>query len=371
MIYLDNAATTMPKAPGVVRAVQDAMLHCASIGRSSHAPAKMAADIAFRCRALAAKLFHTKADRIVFTMNATHGLNQAIFSVVKPGDRIVISGFEHNSVLRPLHALGADIHIAGRNLFDPNDTLQTFRYAMNTETKAVICTHVSNVFGYILPLEEIAAVCAEREVPLIVDASQSAGILPIDFQKLQAAFVAMPGHKGLYGPQGTGLLLCGELPNPLIFGGTGSLSKSMEMPVFLPDRMEAGTQNTPGIAGLLAGLEFLQEYGLEKIRMHEQGLMDRLWQNLKDVHKIRIWHAENSKQAGVMSFTINDLDCETVAEYLSDEGFAVRAGLHCAPIAHESAGTLESGTVRISVSAFNSAAEMDDFGACLQKIGNR
>ena len=246
MIYLDAAATTLQKPDTVRLAVLRAMQRCASVGRGGHPPAMEAAESVYRCRQIAAELFGAEAEQVVFTMNATHALNIAVRSLVHSGDEVVISGFEHNAVWRPLTAAGAELKIAGRKLFDPEDTLRAFDAAVTERTRAVFCTHVSNVFGYILPIEQIAALCRVRGVPFVLDASQSAGTLPLSLQELGAAFLAMPGHKGLYGPQGTGILLCGMLPEPLLAGGTGSLSREARMPDFLPDRAEAGTHNVPG-----------------------------------------------------------------------------------------------------------------------------
>lgn len=367
MIYLDNAATTMPKPDAVYEAVNTAMRTCASLGRGGHPAAMEAARIAYECRALAAALFDTQPDRVVFTLNATHGLNIAIKSMVRPGDSVVISGFEHNAVLRPLYHMGADITIAGAELFDPEDTVRAFREAITPETKAVICTHVSNVFGYILPVEEIAALCAEREIPLILDAAQSAGCLPVSMKHLRAAFIAMPGHKGLYGPQGTGLLLCGQMPKSLMEGGTGSQSALPEMPDFLPDAAEAGTHNIPGIAGLLEGMRYVQQRGTEAILRHEQQLLELLHAQLQVIPTLKQFYAGASLQAGVLSFCLMDEDCEQTAERLAEAGIAVRAGLHCAPLAHRNAGTQNTGTVRVSVSDFNTEEDVRKLTEALQR----
>ena len=246
MIYLDAGATTLQKPPMVAYHMQSALRRMATPGRGAYAPAMRAADAVYDCRVLAAELFGAQPEQVVFTMNATHALNLAIKTLVRPGGRAVISGFEHNAVVRPLHHIGAETIVAGRRLFDPTDTLAAFEAAVTPDTQAVICTHVSNVFGYILPLEEIAALCRARRVPLIVDASQSAGLLPVSLEALGAAFVCMPGHKALYGPQGTGLLLCGRTPDTLLEGGSGSASRLPDMPQELPDHAEAGTQNVCG-----------------------------------------------------------------------------------------------------------------------------
>ena len=370
MIYLESAATTLQKPPSVARATAHAIDHLASPGRGGHRPAMAAADTAFACREEAAALFHVPSvDQVVFTFNATHGLNIAIKTLVHPGDRVVISGYEHNAVTRPLHAIPeVEILVARSPLFDRQGMIDSFRQCLDQGADAAICTHVSNVFGFILPIQEIAELCRQREVPLIVDASQSAGVLPLDIQELGAAFVAMPGHKGLYGPQGTGLLLCNRDPTPILEGGTGSESLKQSMPQFLPDRLEAGTHNIAGVAGLLEGLRFLRRRDIRWIAGHESRLIQRMGNGLSRLPGVEVFQASMPKaQSGVLSFRIKGRDCEDVGEALGDRGFALRAGLHCAPEAHRTAGTLETGTVRASVSAFNTEMEIDRF---LRAIGD-
>ena len=356
MIYFDAAATSMPKPPAVYTRALVAMRAFASPGRGGHRAAMRAAEAVYACREAAGALFDAQPEQVVFTMNATHGLNIAIKTLLRPGDEAVISGFEHNAVVRPLHKLGAHTVIAGRRLFDPEDTLRAFDRAVTEKTRAVICTHVSNVFGYILPVEKIAALCRARGVPFILDASQSAGILPVSLQKLGAAFIAMPGHKGLYGPQGTGILLCGRMPESLLEGGTGSLSALAQMPDFLPDGAEAGTQNVTGIHALSAGLEFIRSRGERAIFDHEVRLRQLLAAALRELPGARVW--EGAPQTGVLSVSLRNEDCEQTAQRLAEHDIAVRAGLHCAPLAHESAGTLETGTVRFSFSAFNTERQV-------------
>ena len=363
MIYLDSAATTLQKPAAVATASARAINNLASPGRGGHRPAMAAAETAFTCREAAARLFHVDdPERVVFTFNATHGLNIAIKTLAWPGSRVVISGYEHNAVTRPLHALGADIRVARSPLFDQEAALAAFGRELDRGADLAVCTHVSNVFGFILPIEGIAGLCRERGVPLIVDASQSAGAIPLDFAALGAAFIAMPGHKGLYGPQGTGLLLCGADPLPLLEGGTGSESKRQSMPDFLPDRLEAGTHNIAGIAGLLEGLRFLERRGVEKIAAREAALIRRLGEGLCAASGAEVFlSGDQTDQAGVLSFRLRSRDCEELGEELGRQGFALRAGLHCAPLAHETAGTLETGTLRASVSAFNTDREMEKF----------
>ena len=344
MIYLDNGATSMPKPPQVARAVANAIARCGNPGRGGHPAAQRAARTVYRCREQAARMFGCHPEQVVFTSNCSHGLNVAIRTLVKNGGRVVISGFEHNAVTRPLHGLGARITVAGRRLFDWDDTLEEFEKALRAGADAAVFTHVSNVFGYILPAEQLAALCRGYGVPFVLDAAQSAGTLPVDLEGLGADYIAMPGHKGLLGPQGTGLLLCARQPEPLIFGGTGSDSRLQTMPDYLPEGAEAGTLNVPGIAGLSAGLRWLEEQGVGNVARREHSQAARCAQSLRRLG-LRVFTGEH--QAGTVSF-LPPGDCEELAQSLALRGIAVRAGLHCAPLAHESAGTLETGTVRIS-----------------------
>ena len=344
MIYLDHGATSFPKPYSVLQAVNRGLQTCANPGRGGHRAAMAAAREVYTCREMAAELFGCQPERVVFTANCTHGLNIAINTLVKPGDPVVISGFEHNAVTRPLYGKKAKVTIAGRKLYDPTDTLQQWEKALQASPKAAVFTHVSNVFGYILPIEEMAALCRRYRVPFILDAAQSAGMLPISMMELGADFIAMPGHKGLLGPMGTGLLLCGNQPEPLVYGGTGSASRSQQMPYELPDLLEAGTLNVPGIAGLCAGLQYIQSVGIGTLLQREVQQQKRCAIALREMG-FEVFSGE--QQSGTVSF-LPPMDCEEFAALLGAEGVAVRAGLHCAPTAHESAGTLETGTVRIS-----------------------
>lgn len=364
MIYLDSAATTFQKPPAVGRAMTEALASMSSPGRGGHPLAMRAADTAFRCRTELAELFGLDGpEGVAFTLNATHALNIAIKSLVPPGGRVVISGYEHNAVTRPLHAIpGLSVTVIDTPLFRPDLAAEEFRRAIRQlRPRAVVCTHVSNVFGMILPVADIAETCRETETPLIVDASQSAGVLPVDLSGWGAAFVALPGHKGLYGPQGTGLLLCGgEGAKPLLYGGTGSMSRLQDMPPDLPDRLEAGTHNMPGIAGLLEGIRFVRRQGVDAIAARERRVAQRAAQGLERLPGVRIfWDRELRHQTGVVSFVTEGRNCEEVGEDLARRGIALRAGLHCAPLAHRTAGTLETGTLRLSTSFFNTPDQAD------------
>ena len=362
MIYLDSAATTFQKPPSVTAAMQDALLTMSSPGRGGYPAAMKAAETAFQCRSELAELFGVgNPERVVFTSSATHGLNIAIKSLVPPGGKAVVSGYEHNAVTRPLTALGAEVSAAEAPLFRQSEVAAAFDRLIVPGTDAVICNHISNVFGFIQPVEAIAAMCRERGVPFIIDASQSAGVLPLNLDRLGAAFIAMPGHKGLYGPQGTGVLLCGEnVPvRTLLEGGTGSLSMQQEMPDFLPDRLEAGTHNMPGIAGLLAGVRFVKQRGMANILNHERRLTLLAAEGIRMLPGAKVLAMPGLReQAGVLSFVPLKKDVEEVGTRLAEQGIAVRTGLHCAPFAHKSAGTLDTGTVRVSFSDFNTRLEV-------------
>lgn len=365
MIYLDSAATSLLKPIAVEQAVLRALRGMASPGRGSHAPAMLAAETVLDCREEAAELFHVPdPERVVFTANATHGLNIAIRSLVRPGAAVVISGFEHNAVTRPLHALGAELRVAGRRLFDRDALLADFARLL-PGAEAAVCTQVSNVFGFVLPIDEISELCKLNHVPLIVDASQAAGVLDVDMARWGAAYVAMPGHKGLLGPQGTGILLCGERGEPLLYGGSGSESRRQDMPEELPERLEAGTHNVCGIAGLLAGIRYVREKGTAAILAHERGLLKTLCAELAG-SGLELF--TGPAQAGVLSLRFPRLDCESAAQRLAERGICVRAGLHCAPVAHESAGTLATGTVRLSFSPFLSEGQIRQSARVLRQL---
>ena len=366
MIYFDSAATSLQKPPEVAQAVAWAIRHCSSPGRGDSLASRRAEQIMFACRSELADLFDAPGpERVVFTLNATHALNLAIRSLVHPGDTVVISGWEHNAVTRTLASIpDVTVRVAEAPLFEDQETIAAFERELDHRPAAVVCTCVSNVFGYALPIREIASACRRSQIPLILDASQAAGCMPISMQELGADYIAFPGHKGLYGPQGTGVLLCGgeeDALTPVLTGGTGSESMKQEMPQFLPDRGEAGTHNVAGVAGLLEGVRFVRRTGVERIARHERMLLKRLERGLGTLDEVHFFASTTENQLGVLSFRCEGLDCQSLAQQLGQQDIAVRGGLHCAPLAHRSGGTLDTGTVRVSFSAFNTPGEVDVF----------
>ena len=365
MIYLDHGATSYPKPPQVAQAMLWALQNCANPGRGGHRPAMLAAQKVLNTREIAGELFECNPENVVFTGNCTQGLNMAIHTLVKPGSRVIISGFEHNAVTRPVYARTNKVTVAGRRLFDWEDTLKSWEQALQKGADAAIFTHTSNVFGYILPAQQLSDLCRRYGVPFIVDAAQSAGVLPVSLKKWGADFIAMPGHKGLLGPQGTGILLCSREIEPLIQGGTGSRSIAQIMPDFLPDAGEAGTVNVPGIAGLGAGLVYLKKVGVEHIFARECRQAKLLAKEL-EIMGVKVFSGDY--QGGTVSF-VPKTDCEEVAQMLAEHGVCVRAGLHCAPLAHESAGTLQSGTVRVSFGHDANDLQRENLLKILKKLG--
>lgn len=377
MIYLDNAATTLEKPPAVSRAMCWAMRHAGGAGRSAHPPAMLGADIIYDTRRLAAQVFDVPdPTRVIFTANATQALNMALYAMAQTHRHFAISSFEHNAVYRPILELvkrnNLKLTMLRSALWEDALLLEQAEQAIRDGADCFVLCHVSNVFGYIQPLEQLDALLSEHGIPLVLDASQSAGVLPLSVSKLHSlAAVGMPGHKGLYAPPGTGMLLwmSQDLPAPLLLGGTGSLSEQADMPDFLPDRLESGTVNVAGIAGLFEGLQFVSKLGESEIAAWECKLRDLVTEKLREVPGVTVYVSPNpQKQTGVLSFTCRQLPCEIVAQRLAEHNICVRAGLHCAPLAHSTAGTLETGTVRISPGWFQSVRQVRKFCDILAHI---
>lgn len=363
MIYLDNAATTLYKPRAVSESVHRALQQTAGYARGGYAAAERAGEAVYACRETAAQLFGLDDPaRVVFTMNATHALNLAIHALARPGMRVAVGGYEHNAVMRPLGLRGIEPIIAASPLWDGAQMVSAVQRALDQGVELFILNHVSNVFGFIAPLDEIASLLSARGVPLILDASQSAGVIPIDVRRYPClAAVCMPGHKALYGPPGTGILLALSddiAKRPLLAGGTGSVSEQMEQPDFLPDALESGTPNVAGIAGLAAGVQFVKSIGPAQMLAHERPLVQELARLLENEPRIECFTGGEA-QAGVLSVRVAGAASETVAEKLAERGVAVRAGLHCAPLAHRTAGTEQSGTIRFSVSFYTNGRQVE------------
>jgi cysteine desulfurase/selenocysteine lyase len=361
MIYLDNAATSFPKPSSVYESVMKAMkVYGANPGRGSHAMAIEGARIIYETRELLADLFNLDDPlRVIFTFNATDSLNMAIKGILKRGDHVVTTEMEHNSVLRPIKELeksGVENTIVKCGT-DGSINVYDLEKAIRDNTKLIVTTHVSNLTGTIFPAEEIGKVCRAYKIPYLLDASQSAGVLTIDMKKYNISFLAVPGHKGLLGPQGTGALLINSdiEVKQLKEGGTGSQSASLDHPNFYPDKLEAGTHNLPGIAGLNAGLKYILKRGTESIYSHEKNLLDIFITELKKNPKIKIYGPESiDDRIGVVPINIEGMDSSEVANIMDREyGIAVRPGLHCAPLAHKAIGTEKLGAVRFGVGPFN------------------
>lgn len=362
MIYLDNAATTLVKPRAVGEAVRRALVSAAGYARGGYEAASRAGNLVYDCREQAAALFGlSDPARVIFTLNATHALNLAIHALVRPGAKIAVSGFEHNAVMRPLALRKIRPVVLKTPLWEPETAVQSVKDALADGAEIFILNHVSNVFGYALPLDEIAPLLTAAGVPLILDASQSAGVVPLDVSRYPClAAVCMPGHKALYGPMGTGVLLALDerlASRPLMAGGTGSRSEEMAQPDFLPDAQESGTPNVPGLAGLAAGIRFVRSVGPENILAHERRLAQETARALEGTGLLEVF--SNPAQTGVLSVRFRDIPAESAAEQLARQGIAVRAGLHCAPLAHRTAGTEQTGTVRLSFGFYSTAGQAE------------
>jgi len=355
-IYLDNAATSFPKPESVYQAVDRAMRQVgASPGRGGHRRSLEAARIMFQTREAIARLFSIPdSSRIIFTHNATGALNLALHGTLLPGDHVITTSMEHNSLIRPLHALrkiGVDVTVVqagGDGLVDPD----SIRRELKRNTRMVAVGHVSNVCGAVQPIDRIAAICHEAGAIFLIDAAQSAGSINIDVLSTGVDMLAAPGHKGLLGPPGTGFLYVADQISlrPILEGGTGTDSTSEEQPLTMPDGFEAGTHNLPGIAGLKAGIDFILERGIDTIFQHERNLLDEAISRLSSIPGLTFYGpADKGQRAPVLSFTIKGIDASLLATEL-DQSFdiAVRAGLHCAPQAHRTLGTFPDGTLRLS-----------------------
>ncbi len=359
MIYFDNAATSFNKPPSVRRAMAVAMRTCGGYARGGHAPALRAAEVVFDCRCAVATFFGAQPEQVVFTLNATHALNLALSAKLSEHTKVAISGYEHNAVMRPLTAYGASYVVLQSKPFDTAGMLQAAEMAIAQGAGLFVINHISNVYGSIAPLAQLDALLTTHNIPMIVDASQSAGHLHIDLSTLPSVVaLCAAGHKGLLGPMGTGVLIVRDTApwKPLLYGGTGSMSYSMQPPDMLPDRLECGTPNVVGIAGLGAGVQHLLDTDLSTKWAWEQQLVRSFAKHITSLHVIT--DPTGTAQAGVISATCDWMDVDSLAEALATQGVCVRSGLHCAPLAHQSGGTLDTGTVRFSFGYGNQLAEI-------------
>ncbi|MGE5253991.1 MAG: aminotransferase class V-fold PLP-dependent enzyme [Planctomycetaceae bacterium] len=377
IIYFDNAATSYPKPEEVFQTMFRFSKEVgASPGRSGHRLAIEAGRLVFEARERITQLFGGKdSSRVVFGLNATEGINQGLKGLLRPGDRVITSSMEHNSVMRPLRALekeGLEVAIlpcSTECLLDPHDV----RKATRKKAKMVVLNHGSNVAGTLQPLAEVGDICRQQGVLFLVDAAQSAGAVPIDMEREKIDLLAFTGHKALFGPQGTGGLILGERVDeknlvPMKWGGTGSRSELEEQPDFLPDRCESGTPNTVGIAGLLAGLDFVLREGVGKIREHERNLTERLLRGLLEIPEVTVYGPRDAKrQLATVSFNLREMASSETGLKLDEEyGILCRVGLHCSPSSHRTLGTFPEGTVRFSLSYLNRIEEVDQV---LQAVG--
>lgn len=377
MIYLDNGATSFPK-PLSVRQNVDITLKkfSANPGRSGHSLSLRAAKEIFECRKRLKELFNVNSEEeIIFTENCTMALNTVIFGLLSEGDHVLISSMEHNSVTRPLESL-KDKGVTYSTFdysYDDNETVDNVRNLIKPETKLVICTHASNVFGFRFPIERICALCHAYGILFCVDSAQSAGVFDIDVGTNQYDFVCMSGHKSLYGPMGTGVLILNNRNlKPLLYGGTGTESVKKSQPEGLPEKFESGTQNMNGISGLKAGVDFVKNRGIKNIYNHEYKLAKCLFNGLANNRKVITYNKsfDYGKVAPVVSFNIDGVYSEDLVAKLNKYGIMTRGGLHCSPLAHTTMNTIENGTVRVVPGAFNTINDINYLLNVIRKLTN-
>lgn len=375
MIYLDNAATTLRKPPGVAEAVLRAMETAGNAARGAYETSLKASREIFELRGKIARLFNcADISHTVFTQNATEALNIALFGLIEAGCHVISTNLEHNSVLRPLYALEEERGV----LLDfvparADGTLdyEDFRRLIRPETAFAVCTHASNLTGNLLDLERIGAICREHGLGFIVDAAQTAGSFPIDMQKQHIDVLCFTGHKGLFGPQGTGGLCFGDVDiKPWKRGGSGIFSYDRHQPAEYPTRLEAGTLNSHGLAGLSAAIDFINETGTSAIGRREEGLARRFYEAVRRIPGVKVYgDFKTSPRAAVVSLNIRDYDSGAVADALAQQyDIAVRAGAHCAPRMHRALGTEDQGAVRFSFSYFNTEEEADEASRAVAEL---
>ncbi len=375
MIYFDNAASSMPKPPEVAEAICQALQSMGNAGRGAHAASLESARTIYDTRALLSDFFGLgDPSGVAFCSNSTEALNTAIKGLFVPGDHVITTVLEHNSVLRPLYELeekGLELSFVPADKKGLPD-YEAFEKLIRKNTKAIICTHASNLTGNLLDIERIGRICKEHGLLFLLDASQTAGVMDIDMQKMQIDVLCFTGHKSLLGPQGTGGLCVrkGIQIRPLKSGGSGILTYSKKHPDQMPTALEAGTLNGHGIAGLHAAVEFLKRTGLEQIRKKERSLLQRFYEGIKELPDIKIYGDFSSfDRCAILALNISDYDSSEVADELAqDYGICTRPGAHCAPLMHESLGTVSQGAVRFSFSYFNTEEEIDSAIKALREM---
>lgn len=374
MIYFDNAATTLHKPQEVIDAVIKAMTSMGNAGRGNTSASMEASHIIFDTRENLAKLFNIKdSSRIAFTCNSTEALNIAIKGSLTTGDHVITTMLEHNSVLRPLYEMenkGVELSIIQADKLG-NISYDEIQSLIKNNTKSIVCTHGSNLTGNLVDIEKIGKICKEHNLLFIVDASQTAGVFPIDVKKMNIDILCFTGHKSLLGPQGTGGIFVKEgiEVTPLKSGGTGILTYSKNQPSIMPTHLEAGTLNGHGIAGLNAGIEFINKIGMKKIREKEENLMWRFYNKVKELPHIKIYGDFSKKErCPIVTLNIDNYDSGDIAEELLNYGVATRAGGHCAPLMHEALGTIKQGAVRFSFGYFNTEEEVDEVIKIIKNI---
>ena len=375
MIYFDNSATTNPKPVTVLSASNSGMKNYSfNSGRGGYRQSVLTSDKIYDVREKISALISFPPQNIAFTLNCTHALNMAIKGSVKRGDHIIISPLEHNAVSRPVDTLarkGLVTYDIAKFSFDREELVNNFKKLIRSNTSLIICMHASNVFGYTFPIREIGELCRENNIRFIVDGAQTLGIMPISSQD-NIDILCAPGHKGLYGPMGTGFMAVNDDIDidTIIEGGTGSSSMNLNQPDFLPDRFESGTLNNSGIIGLGAGVDFVMKRGIDRIYNHELNLVEMLYKEMEKNSRVTFYTPFPQKfdYAPIFSFNYADYPSEKTAELLANRGIAVRAGLHCAPLAHRAFNTIDRGTVRVSPSVFTTPRECEIFINTLKKL---